>query len=59
MKVHVYVVSEEWGAPFHTRETVNLYSAGAPRKEKLTVSGVGVVWSNQRFVLYPSVFAVS
>ena len=30
----------------HTRETVNLYTAGAPWKEKLTVSGVGVVGSN-------------
>ena len=30
----------------HTRETVNLYTAGAPWKEKLTVSGVGVAGSN-------------
>ena len=30
----------------HTRETVNLYTTGAPWKEKLTVSGVGVVGSN-------------
>ena len=36
-----------------------MYSAGAPWKEKLTVSGVGVVGSDQRFVLYPSVFEVS
>ena len=43
----------------HTRETVNLYTAGAPWKEKLTVSGVGVVGSNPRFILYPNVFEVS
>ena len=30
----------------HTRETVNLYTTGAPWKEKLTVSGVEVVGSN-------------
>ena len=42
-----------------SRETVNLYTAGAPWKEKLTVSGVGVVGSNPRFMLYPNVFEVS
>ena len=38
---HVY-----FAPGLHTRETVNLYTAGAPWKEKLTVSGVGVVGSN-------------
>ena len=43
----------------HTRETVNLYTTSAPWKEKLTVSVVGVVGSNPRFMLYPNVFEVS